>query len=173
MELIGTAAQRLRDRNLRVPLIILSPEHTRNSSEPQPRDSGIGTFEFHSLSCRRNTLGTYRNRNPEIQGSEPSSSTHYPVAGTHLELIGTATQRFRDRNLRVPLIILSPEHTRNSSEPQPRDSGIGTFEFHSLSCRRNTLGTHRNRNPEIQRSEPSSSNHYPTAGTHSEPQPRE
>ena len=138
MELTGTATQRFRHRNFRVPIIILLPEHTWNSPEPQRRDSSIGTFELQSSSYCRNTYGTHRNRNAEIHASEPSSSNHNPTAGTHMEITGTPTQRFRHRNLRVPIIILLPEHTWKSPENAENAS------------------------------EPPSSNHHPTAGTHME-----
>ena len=160
--------QRFRERNLRVPIVIVRPQHTWNLSEPQCRDSGNGTFEFQSSSYGRNTHGTYRNRNAEIHGTEPSSSNRHRTAATHMELIGTAMQRFRERNLRVSIIIRRPDQTRNSSEPQCRYSGNGTFEFQSSSYGRNTHGTHWNRNAEIQGTEPSSSNHNPTARTHME-----
>ena len=168
MELIGTAMQRFTERNLRVPIVIVRPEHTWNLSEPQCRDSRNGTFEFQSSSYGRNTHGTHRNRNTEIHGTEPSSFSHNPTAGPNKELIGTAMQRFTERNLRVPIVIVRPEHTWNLSEPQCRDSRNGTFEFQSSSYARNTHGTYRNRNAEIHGTEPSSSNHNPTARTHME-----
>ena len=149
MEITGTATQKFQHRNLPVPIIILLPEHTWKSPEPQRRDASIGSFEFQSSSYCRNTHGNHRNRTAEIQASEPSSSNHHSTAGTHMGLTGTATQKFEHRNLRVPIIILLPEHIWDSREPQRRNLSIGTFEFQSSSYCRNTYGTHRNRNAEI------------------------